>query len=281
VILKEINMIMDEPRNYQFILFQKTLFRNHPARYPGYGSPGTVSSITRKNILDYYRRHFVGSNTIIVVVGKLSKAFRKVSAAFSSLPKGRPSRRSFPEEPRQQIPRRTVERRPIRSAYLVFGHAAPRRAQGISYALDVLRSVFGRGQSGRMFDVIRNKHGLAYDVGIYYEPGLSYGIFSTYVNTAPKNIKRVVSLIRQQLDSVAALTSEEISEAKDFLEGEQALRYDDNLSLADDLAYWQLMGDARLHSSYIKKIRSITKKDLVLAARQYLGRNYSLAVISR
>src|SRR3989338_4535568 len=38
VLLKEINMVTDEPRFHQWILFTKTLFKKHPAKHPTYGS---------------------------------------------------------------------------------------------------------------------------------------------------------------------------------------------------------------------------------------------------
>ena len=54
VILKEINLVTDEPRFHQWILFQKTLFKKHPSKNPTYGTVEAVKTITKKDLLNYY-----------------------------------------------------------------------------------------------------------------------------------------------------------------------------------------------------------------------------------
>ena len=82
------------------------------------------------------------------------------------------------------------ERRKIFSSYMILGYNAATRSSKDSYVLDVIRSILGRGQSGKLFIEIRSKRGLAYEVGSHHEPGLGYGFFCVYAGMDKKNIKK-------------------------------------------------------------------------------------------
>ena len=58
VVLKEINMVTDDPRQHQWILFQKNLFEKHPAKNPTYGTVQAVKNINREVINDYYIKYY-------------------------------------------------------------------------------------------------------------------------------------------------------------------------------------------------------------------------------
>src|SRR3990167_4822472 len=62
VILKEINMVTDDSRLHQWVLFQKTLFDRHPAKNPTYGSVSTVKSFNAKHVACYYYSHYIPNN---------------------------------------------------------------------------------------------------------------------------------------------------------------------------------------------------------------------------
>jgi predicted Zn-dependent peptidase len=78
IILKEINMVTDDPRFHQWILFQKTLFKKHPARNPTYGAIETVQKIRRDDLISYYNKHYTGTNMIISVVGGMGSIRDKI-----------------------------------------------------------------------------------------------------------------------------------------------------------------------------------------------------------
>ena len=109
VILKEINMITDDPRLHQWILFQKTLFDEHPARNPTYGTVGTVKSFDRNHIADYYRSHYIPNNMIISVVGNVDKVKEKIEGYFGSLKPNKLVRMPMVKEPLQKKMKKFVD----------------------------------------------------------------------------------------------------------------------------------------------------------------------------
>jgi len=85
VILKEINMVIDDPKQYQWILFQKSLFEKHPAKNPTYGTVEAVKSFDRNIIKNYYHKHYLPNNMIISIVGNVSNIKPIIEKYFNNL----------------------------------------------------------------------------------------------------------------------------------------------------------------------------------------------------
>lgn len=282
IILKEINMVTDEPRYHQWILFQKTLFKKHPTRNPTYGTFRTVKSMTRKDLLNHYKHYYKPNNIVLTVVGNIDKkAIQKIKDKLKNFNPGKVKELKRIKEPKQKKPVKSTEKRKILSSYLVLGYKTPARTANESYVFDAIRAILGRGQSGKIFDEIRNKRGLAYDVGVHYESALDYGYFAVHVNTNKKNIQECIKIILKEFQSLKNITDKELKEAKDYLEGEFYLQNEDNYQYADQLGFWELVGDSKLMDEYIKKIKKVTKKDIIRVVNKYLGKNYALAVIEQ
>ena len=282
IILKEINMVTDEPRFHQWILFQKTLFKKHPTRNPTYGTVKTVKRMTRSDLVNYYKDHYKPNNIVLTVVGNLDKnAIQKIKNKLKDFKPGKIKKLKKIKEPKQTKPAKSIEKRKTLGSYMVFGYKAPAREDKDSYVLDVIRAILGRGQSGKIFDEIRNKRGLAYDVGAHYESAVDYGYIAVHVNTDKKNINKCIKIILAEFQKLKNITDKELKEAKDFLEGEFLLQNEDNFQFADQLGFWELVKDSRLMNEYIKKIKKVTKKDIINVVNKYLGKNYALAIIEQ
>ena len=102
VILKEINMVTDDPRQHQWILFQKNLFVKHPAKNPTYGTAEAVKGISRNTLVDYYKKHYVPGNTIISVVGNVNNVKEKIGKYFSDLKSAKSEKIKNVNEPKQE-----------------------------------------------------------------------------------------------------------------------------------------------------------------------------------
>ena len=81
VLLDEIKMVNDDPRNYQWVLFQRACFDDVVGN-PVYGSIETVNSITKKDIVDFYSKYYVPNNFYISIVGGCDSPFDIVENYF-------------------------------------------------------------------------------------------------------------------------------------------------------------------------------------------------------
>ena len=281
IILKEINLHKDEPRSHQWVLFQKILFKKLPAKNPTYGTVKSVKAIRRKDLLNYYKKYYIPNNMIISVVGDTKNIKENIENYFKNFEPKKLSALKKIKEPKQNSVVVKKEKRKILNSYIVLGYKTLNRLHKDSYILDVIKAILGRGQSGRIYDEIRNKLGLAYEVGVHHEPAINYGFFAVYLNTDKKNIPKTIKIILNEFKKLENLTSKELKEGKGYLEGQFILDNEDTQDRADELCFWASVKDAKLYNKYLEEIRQVKKSDILRAAKKYLTENYTLAVIEQ
>ena len=281
VILKEINMVNDDPKQYQWILFQKNLFEKHPAKNPTYGTVNSVKYLNRNKIKFYYDNHYVPNNMIISVVGNVNDVKEKIEKYFINLKQKKSVPRTRIKEPQQTKTKKVVEKRKILNSYMVLGYKSVTRTHKDSYVFDVISSILGKGQSGWIFDEIRNKRGLAYQVSVHNESENDYGIFAVFASLDKRNIEKARKIILQQFRKLENINKKDLDEAKSYIEGNYTLTMEDNFHAADNLAFWETIKTVSLASRYKKMIKTIKINDIKSVAKKYLNNNYTIVVLEQ
>ena len=279
VILKEINLHRDEPRSHQWVLFQRALFGTHAAGRATYGTVKAVSSISRDELISFYEKHYTSGSTIISVAGGFPEdTFIQIEKAFSSCTEGK-----MPSFPNSSFPsyRHLIEKRKMNNSYFVMGYRTVPRTDHDSYVFDVIRSILGRGQSGAIFEEIRNKRGLAYEVGVHHDALQAYGYLAVYLNTHKKHFATCLSVIFAEFTKLQKLSHQELKDAKGFLIGQYVLDQEDTQAVADGLGFWEMVKDVKLAEEYVKHISTVTLKDIARVAKKYLTRDYAMATIEQ
>jgi len=277
IVLKEVDMVNDEPRFYQWVLFEKNLFEKHPSKFPTYGDRKVINGLTRKKVLDYYLKYYQPNNMVISIVGNVKDWKKKVEQKFIS-PAGKELKKLKVNEPATKKNKLKKEKRKIANTYLVLGYKTVPRTHPDSYILEVVSGILGRGQSGWMFQEIRGKHGLAYEVGTQHACDQDYGYFSVYLSTEKKKVNLAIKLVLEQLNKLKSLSEKDLQESKTYLEGSYLLETEDNQKLADALVFWEQIEDAKKIEEFVKKIKKVTTKDIKRVVNKYFN-NYCLAVV--
>lgn len=281
VVLREIDLVTDDPRQHQWVLFQKNLFEKHPAKNPTYGTIKTISSISRKELSDYYKKYYVPNNMIISVVGNVNGVKSKIEDCFGRLKSKKLPKRKTIKEPLNKKIKGFIEKRRIQNSYIVLGYKVPIRTDKDSYAMDVIAAILGRGQSGWIFDEIRNKRGLSYQTGVQHEPEDDYGTFAVFAGLDKKNIPKAKSIILKQFRKLQNITKKVLNEAKAYIEGHHALELEDNFHYADNMSFWELIKDVNLSANYTKNIKKVTANDVKKTAMKYLNDKYTFIAIEQ
>ncbi|MBI2672302.1 insulinase family protein, partial [Candidatus Woesearchaeota archaeon] len=280
VILEELNLWSDDPKAEQWLLFQKALYKSHPAKYPVIGFKNTIKSIVRNDIVKYYNKYYIPNNMSIVLAGNIKPGYeKKLVKSFSKFKSKKLLIKKFPKENPQNKIIKTKTKKQVSHSYFILGYKTVDRNHNDSYALDLLGIILGMGQGSRLFNEIRVKRGLSYNVGSNHDCNKTFGYFACYVSADKKNIDLCRKLILEQL-KLPDLTNKEIEEAKNMLEGLIKLKLEDTKDLAHSLGSWEYFNDAKNMFNYTKKIRKVTKKDILKVAIKYFTKNYTEVLIS-
>ncbi|MEO7126110.1 MAG: pitrilysin family protein, partial [Nakamurella sp.] len=285
VILDEIAMREDDPGDALAEAFAHRLFAGHPVGDPVSGTTRSVKGLTRAQIHGYYRRRYDASCMVVAVAGGVSHrdVVRWVREAFGD----RLGSDSLPMAPRPGPgfalvkPSVGLLTRDTEQAQLTLGVPALRRHHPDRYSLALLSAALGGGMSSRLFQRIREEHGLAYTCFSGASAYADTGSWSLYTACQPSNLGTVADLISRELVAVAAdgITADELELAQGQLCGATVLGLEDTESRMNRIGRRALTSGRHVSLDVeLSAIRRVTLDDVTSIARRLLSRPMTAVV---
>lgn len=244
IILEEIDMTNDSPQQRVDMVIDELLWPNQALGRDIAGTKESVSSISREMMLDYWACQYSPGRTVVSIAGDVEheQVVEKLAGYFSAWPDSRVGRNCNVADNGQDIPRLRLEHRATEQAHLslaVHGYSSrhPER-----YSLDVLNVILGEGMSSRLFEEVREKRGLAYDVHSYVSRFLDSGALTVYAGVDPDKTEETISAILHELDRMKTDVPEaELGKAKEFIKGRLLLGMEDSRAVAGWVARQELL----------------------------------------
>jgi len=286
IILKEINMGMDEPDRYIYHLFNEVAFRTHPQRYPIIGYRELFEKLTRDDILSYYRSTYAPNNMVFVAVGDFDsdEVLRKVKDSFADFERRSINLPELPNEPRQLATRSRAVERDLEMAYMLLGFHTVSIAHPDLYPLDVLSYILSKGRSSRLYKKLKDGLGLVQKIETWSDtPPYDAGIFGIYSVLPPENIDAAQKAIK---DEISRLKTEYVSEVElakakrqkisNYIFAGQTVQDQAGRLGIDELS----TGDVHFSENYVRNIQKVTKEDIMRVMRKYFNdNNLSVAIL--
>lgn len=228
VIYEEINMYEDDPEELVHDLILEAAYGESPLGRSILGTKESLAGIDGKMMRDYMRVHYTAGNTVISVSGNFDASLfdllEKYFAQDVGIVGSKPDIPSAVYTPGQSI----IRTRDTEQIQLVAGFDSIDIADDRVYSLLVFNNVFGSGMSGRLFQNIRERLGLAYSVYAYHAAYIGSGMFNVCVGTSPDNLCRTAEMISAEINKIRAegLSEAEIAMAKEQLKGNYILSYE-------------------------------------------------------
>jgi zinc protease len=263
-----------------------TAFAGHTYSRPSQGTAETVKAITRDDLEAYRKRIFARSDLRAVAVGDITpeQLGKLLDEVFGDLPEKAdlaPVAMTTPVKGSQE----KWIKMDVPQSVAVFGLPAMARKDPDFMAAFVLNQLIGGGGfASRLMEEVREKRGLAYSVYSYLQPFRHTSIFSGGVATRADAIQQSLDVIRKELKQVAdqGPSADEWENAKKYLIGSYALRFDTNSKIAS-----QLLGllEDDFGPDYIenrnKMIEALTIEDAKRVAKRLLTDNLIVTVVGQ
>ena len=262
-------------------------FAGHPYGRPANGTEATIQKMTRDDLVDYWSRTFAKDNLRVVVVGDIDAATLSgvLDTLFGQLPAKAKLTQIPPTQPASVEKVKVIEMA-VPQSVARFGLPAFPRSDKDFIPAFVLNSVLGGGvMSSRLWEEVREKRGLAYSVHTNIQPYKQTSVFSGGVATKNEQIAQSMDLIRAEIKRIATdgPTEKELKDAKDYLTGSFALRFDSNAKIANQLLFfWQ----ENLGPDYVDKrnaeIEAVTLADTKRAAKRlFEGQDLIVTIVGK
>jgi predicted Zn-dependent peptidase len=277
VIIGEIKMINDEPRHYQWSLFQQKLFKK-PFSNTILGSKSCILNLKKQDLIKYHKKYYTANNTIITIIGKCNPYLKLIKKYFKYK-----NKTEIIKKPEYNIKNSKkeykIKKKNLKLQYLIIGYQTPLRKEKDSFILDVITAILAKGQSGKLFSEIRTKRGLTYNLGIYNNSGFSHSYFAFYSNAEKNKIPLIENIFFTELNKLKNISSKDLKDAKTYLEGQIALKIEDSQEYADSISLFEECGNYKQFETYIKNIKSVNKNDIKNVINKYLNEKYTKILI--
>jgi predicted Zn-dependent peptidase len=282
VILQEIRMVEDTPDDHIHDFFDGLFWKGDPLALPILGTRQSVESFRRDELFGFFRDHYGGGNLVLTAAGNLNhdRFVELVATSFQAA-----DGKSFcsPAAVPAAVPGRAVLRKELEQTHLIVGAPAPSALNPERHAAFLLNAVLGGSMSSRLFQEIREKRGLAYDVGSYLSPYRDAGMFGAYAGTDGAAVREVVGLIRQELERSCSelLTEKELQSAKELLKGNFLLGMESTDNRMTALAKNEIyFGRQMTPEEIIDRIDGVSREEIrALAGRMFKPGLMTIAAI--
>jgi predicted Zn-dependent peptidase len=284
VILEEMNMYYDTPRDYIGSLYEELMFGDNPLGWETLGTKDTIRAATRDTFLDYVGHWYTPNRMVVGVAGKIGDDLLPTLEELLADMGGNGSEGIPPAElHRDEGPHVRLHHKDSDQAQICVGVPSYSLEHPDRYALQMLATVLGTGMSSRLFLEVRERRGLAYYV---YGLNHSYTDAGSLFAQAGVDLTRVdeaVQVIVEQFRNLAEerVPSDELEKARSLAKGRFVLQTESPQGLIlFGLRREVLEGKAAEPEELLEALDAVTAEDVQRVAQDVIASNHlHLAVI--
>ena len=270
VILQEISMLEDTPDEHIHVLFSNLHWMNHPLGMSVLGTPDSVSSIGREDILSHMRKFYTPEQILLVAAGNVDHqtVVDQLRPLFEQI------------QPSDKVPARTSPNyhagtscfhKDLEQVHVCLGGLGPTLSSQQRFAGAVLNIILGGNMSSRLFQEIREKRGIAYSIFSFLASYIDAGLLGVYLATEPKNVNRSLEIIRNEIGRIQKgdISESELAATKEHIIGGILLGSESTDSRMMRLAKNEYVyGRYISHEEVISVIEKVRLEEVVDVARE-------------
>jgi predicted Zn-dependent peptidase len=281
VIVEEMNMYYDTPRDFVGGVYESLLYGDQPLGWDIIGRKETVRAATRETFTDYLESWYVPERMVVGVGGRIGDGLEERLEELLGDLEARETGAPLPVAGANGA-RVKVHTKDSDQAHLVLGVRSRPLDDPDRYVLQLLATVLGGGMSSRLFTEVRERRGLAYYVfgtnHAYTDAGSLYSQAGVDIN----RIDDAVSTIVEQFRLLAAepVPAHELEKARNFAKGRFVLQLESpHGTIMFGLRREVLEGQAEEPQAVLDALDTVTAEDVQRVAQELVDDGPYLAVI--
>ncbi len=284
VILEEIRMYLDLPMQHVHQLLYELLWPNQPLGRNLAGTPESMQAMKRDDIINYHQSLYHPARIVIAVAGpvKHDLIVKSVKDIFSKV-QGRSLNNFPPVVEKQEKPNSNLFFKQTEQSHISLGFHSFSRTHPDQYGLALLHIILGANMSSRLFQEVREKRGLAYEIGSAVKRYQDTGLFAVHAGVDNRKVREAIKVILDEIKKVKVnlVSKTEFSRAKEFYIGQLKMALEDTL----DHMFWLGEHEISLNKiikleEVVEKVRKVKIEDIKRIAQEiFTNNNLNLALI--
>lgn len=249
-------------------------YTTHPYRWMTIGKElKHVEDAQLEDVRNFFYKHYTPKNAVLCVAGNVTTEQVKqlVEKWFGDIHGGEQYTRNLPQEPRQEAARsRTVMADvPLDALYKAW-HIEGRLTPSY-YAADLITEIMGNGFASRLYQKLVKEQQLFSNISCYHTGSLDAGLLVVEGKIVEgKNIEEADAAVASEMEKLAteAVTADELQKAKNKIESMIVFEDMSLLSRANNLAFYELLGDAQMMNEELGRYQAVMVESLQKTAQE-------------
>jgi predicted Zn-dependent peptidase len=275
VIIEEMNMYVDTPRDYIGSVYEELLFGSNPLGWETLGTRETIEGASRQTFLDYIGEWYRPSRMVIGCAGAVGDDIvSMLEGIVGDIPDGAtgaPAGASIEQTTEPQV---RIHRKESDQANVALGVPSYPVGHPDRYALQLLGTVLGTGMSSRLFLEVRERRGLAYYVFAFNNSFTDAGTLYAQAGVDLKRTEEAVKVIADEFKKLAdeQVPAVELEKARALAKGRFVLQTESpNGLLVSGLRREVLEGQAAEPTEILAGLDAVTAEDIQRVAQDVIG----------
>jgi len=282
VVVEEIKRAEDSPGRVAYRRLFEMIFDGHPYSLPVLGTIDSVRGHDRDTMRGFYNKHYVAPNTTVIASGafepgevrdEIAKRFANLGTTAS------PARKRSSQA--NVAASASVLTTDFSESRLVYAFPAPSLEHADVPSLDVLAILLGQGESSRLFRRVRRDKQLVNDIGSSCYTPQRGGLFSVSMLTSDDRLgdayNESLAVVADVLEN--GIEDEELEKARNIILAEATYKLETVQGQAHSLGYFSVAcQDPSWERRYHEKVASVTRRDVLQAARKWLKPEHAQVV---
>jgi len=284
-IIQEINMYEDMPSRLVYDIFENLLYgTDHPLGRDIIGTKKNVTSFKRNDFIKYLRRCYTAENTVVCVAGNFpqGKVLAKIKKDFKEMREGnKPVYKVYINN--QATPAINIKNKKTDQTHFIVGVHTGGFKHKDRYVLSILANILGGGMSSRLWEEVRTKRGLAYNVQAFTDFYPETGFFAVKAGVEHENLIKTLQIVIKEMKKIVSegITKEEFERARSGFAGRLAFSMETSDTIASNFAEQEAVrNEIIVPSESLKRINKVSRKDIQHVAKEiFVNEKLNCAVI--
>lgn len=272
VIIDELRDIYDNPEELIFDKFEEVIFSGNPLSYPVIGTEGNIRKFNSNELQKYHRNKYNSANLLIVASGNVNHSdLVKLTERYIY------KRKRGTELSREKFYRKKVNdlvvEKDFQQVHSIIGRSTIGLKNKKRIQVKILSTMLGEGSSSRLFQAVREKLGITYQINSFLNSYQDVSTFGVYFSTSGKQAERVMDIVGKEFLKMKEkkITDKELNRVKEYIKGGMHLSLESTtnrmIRIANSFLYFNRVVSL---DDFLKKINSVTVDDISSCANELL-----------
>jgi len=277
VVLEEMKRSYDRIPSWNFNNFLKKSFPESTLGLPIIGREEVIANIEYEKIIDFYKERYLPSNSILVIAGRFDndETLRLAEKYFEDIPDGKNIAFDYSVDRFPEKDFYVEKRKDIKQASLIYGFRTNGYEDSERDAFDVIDAYLGSGGSSILFQEIREKRGLAYDISTFNYVFKKASLFGVISGLNQKYLDEAIDVIRSEIVKLKenGIKETELARLKMLLRGRYLLDFETNFKISSLIGKHILFDEIDYLISYLDRLEEISPERILEVVNKSLDFN--------